>query len=250
MFISLATGVGMGGSVKVGSSKQEGACLLLKEPGVGQRILPGCQTFRKYAAEHERNWSKYFKSMDFDYTIPGITLVTGVITTTAWGIAVYAGGTETQIVNFNVPVGTFASGGGEILFKNQIFPKMMLREGPYTPPARLQQPTALTQNQVGAISRDQNVFLQFVRIKYRVFGLWKVITAGGSKKSDDGRHASPEPELEPEEQPVWGIFFQYYSGLNEIAQGYDPLDDIIVYIFEVELHKYISIHDLITEVEH
>lgn len=201
------TGVGVGGNIRVGSSKQEGACLVLKTPGVGRRILPGCQAFRRYAIEQERHWSKYFKSMDYDHTIPGITLITGVITTTAWGIAAYTGGTEVREINFNAPVGMLASAGAKILFQNKNLPNMTLREGPSTLPERLKG-TLEADSRDPAATGDQNVFLQFVRIRYRFLGLWRVIRAEGSKKSDDGRQYSPEPELEPDEQPVrisiWG----------------------------------------------
>ena len=189
--------------------------------------------------------------MDYDHTIPGITLITGVITTTAWGIAAYTGGTEVREINFNAPVGMLASAGAKILFQNKNLPNMTLREGPSTLPERLKGTLEADSRDTAAIG-DQNVFLQFVRIRYRFMGLWRVIRAEGSKKSDDGRQYSPEPELEPDEQPVRNSIWehQFNLGLSSIAQGYDQLDEIIAYIFEVESYVYLRFRSLISWLEH
>ena len=185
------------------SSKHEGACLFLKDRAVEDKILESCQSFRKYAAEHEPNWSEFFKSIQYNHKVSGIVLVTGVVKTSGWGIAVFAGGTSEQTITFSAPVGAFASTGGGISFQNIEHPQMTLREGPSAPPARLadSRKPDVVQAPNTPPPLDQTIFLRYVKIKYRVFGLLKTIVAAGSKR-DDGRSGSPEPELEPGEGPV------------------------------------------------
>ena len=183
------------------ASEHEGACLFLKDRAVEDKILESCQSFRKYAAEHEPNWSEFFKSIQRNHKVSGIVLVTGVVKTSGWGIAVFAGGTSEQTITFSAPVGAFASTGGGISFQNIEHPQMTLREGPSMPPVRLGDRRNPTQALNNPAPQDQTIFLRYVKIKYRVFGLLKTIVAAGSKR-DDGRSGSPEPELEPGEGPV------------------------------------------------
>ena len=210
MIASLTTGVGVGGKIKLASSKQEGACLFLKDRAEEDKVLESCESFRRYAIEHEPSWSDFLKSIQYNYKASGIILITGVVTTTAWGIAVFAGGTSEQTITFSAPVGAFASTGGGISFQNIEHPQMTLREGPSIPPVRITDPpdsdAAQAQSVVVQASKtlpplDQTIFLRYVKIKYRVFGLLKTIVAAGSKR-DDGHSSSPEPELEPGEGPV------------------------------------------------
>ena len=78
---------------------------------------------------------------------------------------------------------------------------MTLREGPSMLPDRLQGQFR-TGSQDTAATRDQNVLLQFVRIRYRMARLWKTIRAEGPREPG-GDCDSLEFELEPEDQWVW-----------------------------------------------
>ena len=187
------------------ASEHEGAFLLLKDRVVEEKVLESCQSFRKYAAEHEPNWSEFFKSIQRNHKVSGIVLVTGVVKTSGWGIAVFAGGTSEQTITFSAPVGAFASTGGGISFQNIEHPQMTLREGPSMPPVRLGDRRNLTQALNNPVPQDQTIFLRYVKIKYRVFGLLKTIVAAG-EKHDGGHSDSSEPELELGEGPVCKSF--------------------------------------------
>ena len=218
--------------MKVASSKQEGACLFLKDRAEEDKVLESCESFRKYAIEHEPTWSEFFKTLQYNYKVSGIILITGVVTTTGWGIAVFAGNTSEQIINFSAPVGAFASTGAGISFQNIQHPQMTVREGPSMPPRRLGSQPHLVKSPDGSIPRDQTIFLRYVKIKYRVFGLFRNIVAAGARSDDEPRD-SPGPELEPSEEPVRNFVSYTIPGLKNNAQGYDPLDEILDYILEV-----------------
>ena len=82
---------------------------------------------------------------------------------------------------------------------------MTLREGPSMPPVRLGNGPNLIQALNNPAPQDQTIFLRYIKIKYRVFGLLRKIVAAG-EKHDDGHSDSSEPELEPGEGPVCKLF--------------------------------------------
>ena len=194
------------------ASEHEGACLFLKDRAVEDKILESCQSFRKYAAEHEPNWSEFFKSIQYNHKVSGIVLVTGVVKTSGWGIAVFAGGTSEQTITFSAPVGAFASTGGGISFQNIEHPQMTLREGPSIPPVRLtkKQNPDVVQAPNTPPPRDQTIFLRYVKIRYRFFRLLRQVVAA-SEMHDDGHSDSSEPELEPGEGSVCKFLFSRFS---------------------------------------
>ena len=179
---------------------------MLKTPAKRKKILGGCLSALKYAARQEPKWSEYFESIGYDHRAHGIVLITGVTTTAGWGIAAYARGTKERTITFDVPLALYGSVSSELSFQNRDFPRMTLREGPSTLPRRFQGQSHLLQAlDAAAPPKDQNIFLNYIKIKYRILGFLKSIKAEGERKEDGTHGAPPGAELGPGEEPVCSL---------------------------------------------
>lgn len=200
-----------GGSIDIKYSRQEAACLLLKDEGVREGLVNNCFLPKTYAGENDQEWLKYFEtSLGCDVRKNGIIFVTGVIKTTAWGLAAFSGGSVHGGVSFKMPTGFGVSAGGGVSIGKSGRSSAITRVGPML--------THIVQNEQGGSSpdgqskecgaplpADQTVFIQCLKVKPRLLGIWRRIAAAGRENPDPdpfGEDTGPEITAIPSNDEV------------------------------------------------
>lgn len=181
--------------------QNSGALLLLKDDAVLETVLPNA-AFPTYMKTHYENWLRWAQSKDYDVENMSLVLVRGTIKTSEWTVAGFQSIKGSHLAGIEaafVPTATAgfqlskeSSTDGSVDYRSGSSPKSFHSRRALSSPSGIS--SQYNFNPISPdVPRDQCIFLQYYKLKYRTFPLQWLLTKMNAAAEYD-RHPSDEVE--------------------------------------------------------
>ena len=185
--------------------------LLLRDSGFLHSVDTSTK-FVEYIKNHQKSWWEAVKS-ELSVKENDIILISGVVKTSTWSMASFVERGTDHEINLLSQVGPIAQAGATMQIQNSNSTSFC-REGPKDRIEKLNPGTAqntpgvstTTLSSVSAFPKDQDIFIHYYKVKYRILGFTKIAASGPDAElpddeSNDQDTSAPQAG-EGEEQEV------------------------------------------------